>query len=96
MPYDSCPSLVFGLTQDVTCGGRSFAAACINASPVLSQGNVVFTPHTKVRVWLRADFATGAVVTEITAKSVEVDFGGGNRDISLVYDPCVGIFVAAN
>jgi hypothetical protein len=78
----------------VQCGDKNVPAACINASRVPSQAEVIFTPYTTVRVWLQAYCLTGSIITEITTKSADVHFGGGVTENSLVYNPRIGAFVA--
>jgi hypothetical protein len=89
------PSLIFGLTQGALLNGRIIDDAYVNAAVVPSMFNAIFTPQTKVFVWLQNLHCSGTVITDVFSARTEVDFGGGRKENSLIYDGGKGCFVPA-
>jgi hypothetical protein len=87
--------LTFGLTQKALINGKEIDATYVNAALVPSKLDVVFTPLTKIYVWLQHTCVTGTVITEITSTMTEVNFGNGHSGNSLVYDANKGHFIPA-
>ncbi len=95
MPYSQYPVLTFGLTQSAMVNQKLAERKPISATPVLSTQFSNMTPFTTVFVWLQAQYASETIITRITGKNSRARFGGGINDITLKYDPTLGVFVPA-
>jgi hypothetical protein len=87
------PYLAFGLIQKAQVNGQSIEPSIINAGPAPFLFDVVFTPLSKVYVWLQDVYRPGTVLADIADTAAEVDFGGGRAENSLIYDSGRGCFV---
>jgi hypothetical protein len=84
----------FGMAQSVTANGNAFEASPLNAVPVLSNQNALFTPIERVKVFLFANFDNGVIISNITSNALEVDLTQiANRTIK--YDQASGTFLMA-
>lgn len=96
MPYSDYPLLTFGLTQSAMVNQKPADRKPISATPVLATQFSSMTPFTTVYIWLQSQFASETIITKITGKSAKAKFGGGITDITLKYNPSLGLFVAYN
>jgi hypothetical protein len=92
MSAESYPLLMFGLTQKAIVQGRTINPSYLNAALVMAKMDVTFTPLTQVYVWLQNSYTSGTIITSITSKATEVEFGAGTTEQTLVFDPSKGQF----
>lgn len=91
--YTVLPSLTFGLTQSATTTSGNFTLSPLNAQPVPSHQQVIFTPLTIVWVWLQSTITSGVVITSVFSNVAVATFGGSVTTVSLTYDASRGQFV---
>ncbi|KDM90239.1 hypothetical protein [Photobacterium galatheae] len=84
----------FGLAQSVTANGNVYDASPLNAVPVLSKQNAIFTPVEKLEVYLQANFNNGVVISQVSSSALALDFTN-NSNITIRYDATLGKFVIA-
>lgn len=93
MPHSQYPELTFGLTQSALINQKPAERKPISATQVLATQFANMTPFSNVFIWLQSRFASETIITKITGRSVKAKFGGSVTDISLTYNPSLGIFV---
>jgi hypothetical protein len=96
VPYSAYPSLTFGLTQDALVNQKPSGRKPLSATPVLATQFVQMTPFTIVYAWLQSQFTSETIITTITGKSAKITLGGGVKDVTLKYDPSLGMFVPSS
>lgn len=96
MPNAAYPVLTFGLTQSALINQKPSDRKPISATPVLATQFASMTPFASVYIWLQSQFSSETIITRITGKTSKARFGGGVTDISLKYDPNLGVFVPAS
>jgi len=87
-------SYTFGLTQSVIVNGDKITASPLNAVTVLAQQKASFTPIEKIKIFLKANFNNGMVISNITSKALILDFTE-TPNLSIRYDGSIGQFVTA-
>ncbi|MEH2237065.1 hypothetical protein [Nostoc sp.] len=85
----------FGMAQSVTANGNTFDANPLNAVPVLSKQNAVFTPIEIVKVFLFGNFDNGVIISNITSNALIVDLTK-DPNPTIKYDQSSGTFVMAS
>lgn len=93
MPSSSYPVLTFGLTQTALVNQQPAERKPLSATPVLATQFANMTPFTIVYAWLQAQFASETIITQITGKTTKIRLGGGVNEMTLKYDPGLGVFV---
>lgn len=93
MPYSNYPQLTFGLTQSALINQKPSERKPISATPVLATQFASMTPFASVYIWLQSQFASETIITKIVGKTSKARFGGSVTDITLKYDPNLGVFV---
>lgn len=96
VPNAAYPVLTFGLTQAALVNQKPTARKPLSATPVLATQFTEMTPFTIVYAWLQSTFTSETIITKITGKSAKVTLGGGVNDITLKYNPDLGMFVPAD
>lgn len=96
VPYSEYPMLTFGLTQSALINQKPSDRKPISATPVLATQSATMTPFTNVHIWLQSTFSSETIITKIVGSSSVARFGGKVTDITLKYDPNLGVFVAAS
>lgn len=93
MPVSSYPQLTFGLTQAAKVNNTPVPGRPLNAANVLPNRLVIFSPITRVYVWLESNLASSTVITQILSNVAIVTYSGGITTRDLVYDPNTGMFM---
>jgi hypothetical protein len=95
-PPSGMPMLTFGLTQSAMVNGAGTPSQPVSATALLSQMMAVLTPTSTIHVWLQSMFGSSTFVSNITAPTTKVTFGGNVTSQTLAYDPNRGVFVPAS
>ena len=82
----------FGMAQSVTANGSKYDAAALNAVPVLSNEQAIFTPIEIVSVFLHAQFNNGVIISNITSNALDVDLTS-EPSVTIHYDSSQGKFI---
>jgi hypothetical protein len=93
MPFSSYPSLTFGLTQSALVNQQPVDRKPISATPVLAAQFALMTPFPNVYLWLQSQFSSETIITQISNRTTIARFSGNLTDITLKYDPTLGVFV---
>lgn len=93
VPFNQYPSLTFGLTQNALINQKAADRKPISATPVLATQFAAMTPFTNVYIWLQSTFASETIITTITGQHTVAKFGGDVNNITLKYEPSLGVFV---
>ncbi len=96
VPYSAYPSLTFGLTQSALINQTPSERKPISATPVLATQSATMTPFTNVYIWLQSTFKSETIITQIVGNNTVAKFGGAVTDLTLKYDPNLGVFVPAS
>ena len=95
VPYSAYPVLTFGLTQTAMINQQPADRKPISATSVLATQSALMTPFTNIYVWLQSNFKSETIITQITGNHSVAKFGGAVDNITLKYDPNLGVFVSA-
>ena len=93
MPYSQFPLLTFGLSQSAQVSQQLAERKPISVQPVLSQQKTELTPSPQIFIWLQNQFSSETIITRIIANVTIARFGSGISDLTMVYNPQLGIFV---
>jgi hypothetical protein len=96
MPFSSYPVLTFGLTQSARINQRPSGPHPISATPVLATQPLTMTPLPDVCLWMESGASSETVISRIDGPYSVVRFSGGANEITLKYDPNLGVFVSAS
>ena len=96
MPFSNYPVLTFGLTQSARINQRPSGRHPISATPVLATQPLTMTPSADVCLWLQSGSSSETIISRIVASYSVVRFSGGANEITLKYDPNLGVFVSAS
>ncbi|HWU51676.1 MAG TPA: hypothetical protein VN153_02575 [Tahibacter sp.] len=92
LPYQDYPVLTFGLTQSVQVNQVQAVRKPISATPVLSTQMAHMVPFPTVSIWLQSTFPSETIITRIVGRPSVARFGDGVTDLTLKYDPNLGVF----
>lgn len=93
VPNSSYPVLTFGLTQSALVNQKPTERKPLSATPVLATQFAEMTPYTIVYAWLQSQFKSETIITTITGKSAKITLGGTVNNVTLKYNPELGMFV---
>jgi hypothetical protein len=88
--------LTFGLAQNVSVNGTTFANNPINAIVVPRGHSALMTPVEEIDVFLDANIDNSTVLSRIDSKSIALEYTGDTVELSIKYDSVNGVFYPAN
>ncbi|NLR74231.1 hypothetical protein [Leeia aquatica] len=87
------PAMTFGLAQEANVSGTGLPASPINAALVPMNHQATFQPLEIIQVFMQANIDSGMVLTEVYSNTIDLTFGAGVNEQTIVYSPAVGGFV---
>ncbi|BAW79795.1 hypothetical conserved protein [Candidatus Nitrosoglobus terrae] len=93
VPYSQYQSLTFGLSQSALVNQKPINRKPLSAASVLANQSIEMTPFTNIYVWLQAVFSSETIISRIIGKYTIARFGNGVNNITLKYEPNLGVFV---
>jgi len=96
MPFSLYPVLTFGLTQSARINQQRSRFHPISATPVLATQPLTMTPFADVCVWMEPASSSETIISRIDRPYSVVRFSAGANEITLKFDPNLGVFVSAS